>query len=70
MIGKPKELYKRFRRLGIYKFKNVLQTAKNNFDRKIMAIKFSDTELFSKPIELIEIQQILEKKLHFNGLTE
>jgi len=65
VIGKPKELYKRFRRLGIYEFKNVLQTAKNDFNREIMAIKFSDTELFSKPIELIEIQQILQQKISF-----
>ncbi|NES25176.1 MAG: N-acetyltransferase, partial [Symploca sp. SIO3E6] len=65
VIGKPKELYKRFRRLGIYEFKNVLQTAKNDLEREIMAIKFSDTELFSKPIELIEIQQIVEQKVSF-----
>ncbi|NEP14268.1 MAG: GNAT family N-acetyltransferase [Symploca sp. SIO2C1] len=65
VIGKPKELYKRFRRLGIYEFKNVLKTAKGDFQQEIMAIMFSDTEPFSQPIELIEIQQILKRKISF-----
>lgn len=63
VIGKPIDLHKRFRRLGIYSFDDVLKTAKNDFDREIMAIRFSDTELFEKPIELRKIEQILERKI-------
>jgi len=64
VIAKPKELHQRFRRLGIYDFKRVLETAKNDFDREIMAIKFSDTELFAKPIKLQDIEQILNHKIN------
>ena len=63
VIGKPKDLYKRFRRLGIYEFQNVLKTAKGNLHQEIMAIKFSDTELFCKPIELKEIEKIIGRKI-------
>lgn len=63
VIGKPKELYRRFRNLGIYEEKNVLDVAQNNLDKDIMAIRFSDTELFSKTIPLKTIQEVLEKKI-------
>jgi GNAT superfamily N-acetyltransferase len=63
IIARPQELYKRFRRLGVYSFKDVLKTAKNDFNREIMAVKFSDTELFKKPIELGRIQQILGRNI-------
>jgi len=58
IIGKPIDLHKRFRRLGVYSFRDVLRTAKDDFSREIMAIRFSDTELARKPIELREVEQI------------
>lgn len=63
IVGKPIDLHKRFRRLGVYSFKDVLKTAKNDFNREIMAVKFSDTELFKKPIELKEVERLLERKI-------
>ncbi|MBD2776958.1 GNAT family N-acetyltransferase [Iningainema tapete] len=63
VIDKPTDLHKRFRRLGIYSFKDVMRTARDDFNREIMAVKFSDTELFKKPIELKEIEQLLGKKI-------
>ncbi|MGG6237776.1 GNAT family N-acetyltransferase [Nodosilinea sp. AN01ver1] len=63
IIGKPIDLHKKYRRLGVYNFKNVLETARNNFNRDIMAMKFSDTELFDKPVELGEIENILGRKV-------
>ncbi|MBW4476825.1 MAG: GNAT family N-acetyltransferase [Tolypothrix brevis GSE-NOS-MK-07-07A] len=49
VIGKPKELYQRFQRLGIYKLADILnmKTMKNG---NIMAIRFSHTELFTNHI--------------------
>jgi hypothetical protein len=62
VIGKPKDLYRRFRNLGIYEERNILGIARNNLNKEIMAIRFSDTELFEQIIPLKKIQEILEKK--------
>ncbi len=63
VIAKPKDLHRRFRRLGIYSFKDVLKTARDDFNREIMAVKFSDTQLFKKPVELRDIEKILGRKI-------
>ena len=65
IIGTPKELYRQFRRLGVYDFEQILKIAKNNTDNTIMAIRFSYTELLKSPIPLQSIQQILNNKVTF-----
>lgn len=67
IIDTPKNLFRQFRRLGVYEFKNVLETAKNNLDNQVMAIRFSDTELFNKPIPFNEVQEILGKNNQFQS---
>ncbi len=61
IIGKPKELYQRFQRLGVYKLSNVENIAKDKKSENIMAIRFSDTELFNNPVSYQELQQVLNK---------
>lgn len=64
IIGKPKELYQRFQRLGVYKLsdiENITQDKQGN----IMVIRFSDIELFDNPIRLKTIRQICEKSYNF-----
>jgi hypothetical protein len=56
-------LYKRFRRLGVYSFQDVIKTADNNLDKNIMAVKFSDTELFTNPIKLADIIEIVGRRI-------
>jgi len=63
VMAKPKELYRQFRNLGIYEERNVLDVARNNPDKDIMAIRFSDTELFNQPIPLKKIKEILDKNV-------
>ena len=58
VIGKPKELYKQFRRLGIYEWRNIWELAHKNLDEKIMAIRFSDTERFHTPVSLQELERL------------
>jgi predicted nucleic acid-binding protein/predicted GNAT family acetyltransferase len=65
IIGKPKELYRQFKRLGIYDFQKILKIAKDNIDSEIMAIRFSYTELLKSPIPLVTIQKIVNKQLTF-----
>ncbi len=45
MVGSPKLLYRQCRRLGIYEWKDVYATAKNNINAEIMALRFSETEM-------------------------
>jgi predicted nucleic acid-binding protein/GNAT superfamily N-acetyltransferase len=62
ITGKPKNLYKQFRRLGVYTFTEVLKI-NNNLEGDVMALKFSDTELLKKPIVFANIKEILGGKL-------
>ena len=57
-IGGPKELFRRFRRYGVYQWQNVLETA-GSLDGQLMALEFSDTELFPSPITWDSTQSIL-----------
>lgn len=60
-IGKPKDLYKKFRRLGVYQWKNVFDTAKNDLEHEIMAVTFSDTHLLEQSLEWKIFQAILTR---------
>jgi hypothetical protein len=61
VVGQPKELYRQFRRLGVYEWNNVLEVAKGDTQAEIMAIRFSNTELFSRPVKWYELQQLLRE---------
>jgi len=62
IIDTPKNLFRQFRRLGVYKFDNLVKMVNNDLNTKIMALRFSDTELFTSPIPLEEIRKIINKK--------
>jgi len=59
VIGSPEEVYRKFQHLGYYDFEKVQKCAKNN---KVMAIKFSHTELLNYPVDRSIINQCLESK--------
>ena len=61
VIDKPKVLFGHFRRLGVYAWENVLSVAKKDLNSDVMAIRFSDTELFKNPIPWGELQEVLKK---------
>jgi hypothetical protein len=58
VIGKPKELFKRFRRLGVFQWKDVFQIAKNDTANDILAFRFTMTERFSKPFFLHQLEEL------------
>jgi predicted nucleic acid-binding protein len=58
-IDKPKPLFKRYRRLGIYSWNDVYRTANNDINNKIVAIHFGKTELFKNPIDWQALQTML-----------
>jgi len=58
IIDTPKKLFSMFQRLGVYKWKDVLETADKDINKKIMAFQFSHTELFKNPISLGFLKKI------------
>lgn len=61
VTDKPKAIYARFKRLGVYDWKDVFEIAGNNLDGSVMAVRFSGTELFDQPISLSEYRKILHE---------
>ena len=58
-IDKPKVLFKRFEKLGIYKWTQIAEISKNK--NEIMAFVFSDTELFTYPISSFFVKNYFKK---------
>jgi len=66
VIDKPKALFSRFKRLGIYEWKDVFKTANQNLDKYIMAFRFSNTEIFNHPIHQNELKEIWKQESGVN----
>lgn len=59
LLGTPKSLYRTFRRLGIYDWKDVFAKAQNNLDKPIMALRFCKTEMLNNPYPWSKVTQLL-----------
>lgn len=57
-IDTPKRLYSRFRRLGVFEWQHVRNTAKGDLTKKIMAFRFDDSEHL-RPVGREAFQRIL-----------
>ena len=57
-LGPAKTLFGRHRRIGVYEWPQILETAKGDKMGEIMALRFADTELFSTPVELPVLRSI------------
>lgn len=60
-IGRAKDMFREFRRLGVYAWGDVLGTAKGDPEGRIMALKFRGTERFSHPLKWDGFQEILHR---------
>lgn len=58
-IGKPKDLFNKFKYFGIYEWADIYALAKNDINHNIKALEFSDTEVFKKCVSLKKINEIL-----------
>ena len=58
VVGKPKALYSRFRRLGAYQWQHVLAKTSGLPDTDVMAFRFSNTEVFPRPISRDTLDEI------------
>ena len=61
-VDEAKILYKKYKNLGTYEWKHVYKLASNNAHKDIMALKFSDTELFTHPVSFDKAKLILKNE--------
>ncbi|MFK7800042.1 MAG: GNAT family N-acetyltransferase [Anaerolineae bacterium] len=61
LVDKPKQLFSKFKRLGIYEWENVFEVAKNDTENEIMAFKFSKTEVFKNPVSRKQLSEMWSK---------
>lgn len=61
-VGRPKNLYRRFRRLGVYEWSDVLGVADNDENGDVMVLRFTHTELLTSPIPWADLQKTLEQE--------
>jgi GNAT superfamily N-acetyltransferase/predicted nucleic acid-binding protein len=57
-VGKPKELFRRFQRLGIYEWRDVYAAAGNDVSNDIVAFRFRMTERFKTPVGTDELESL------------
>lgn len=58
-VDKPKNLFRRFQRLGVYEWSDVFETARKDLETDVMAIRFDDTELLN-PVKWDSFQSVLQ----------
>ncbi|OAV70415.1 ribosomal-protein-alanine acetyltransferase [Bacteroidales bacterium Barb4] len=58
MTDKPKKLFQKNKHYGIYEWKNIDDLCKKDAEKDIRALRFSNTEIFHKPIKLVQIRHI------------
>jgi predicted nucleic acid-binding protein len=65
-VDKPKQLFKKNKRLGVYKWQDVYEVAHKNIKNDVMAFKFDFTEQFSGNIKREKIKEIWNKENESN----
>jgi len=58
-IDKPNDLFKRYKNLGVYEWRHLLEMVRGDRKKRLMALRFTDTELLENPIPWPRIQEIL-----------
>ncbi|MGV3597977.1 MAG: GNAT family N-acetyltransferase [Bacteroidota bacterium] len=60
-VDVAKSLFKQYEKYGVYKWTDISKLVKKDPNKKIKALKFSDTEVFEKPVPYKEIKALLTK---------
>lgn len=61
LVGRPKELFRRFHRLGVYEWKHLMELTKDEIDKQLMSVRYSDTQLMANPIVWEAFQAVLRQ---------
>lgn len=73
VIANPQDLLRRFRKHGTLEWQNLYDMCEGEISRDLMALKFSHTFPFNRPVPLSELQKVLEdegKGLFLQGPTK
>ena len=62
LIDTAAEVFKRFRRLGVYQWPDVLGTAKGHAENRLLGFQFSGTELFCKPVPFSVAARVIKEQ--------
>ncbi|NBB78614.1 MAG: hypothetical protein GVY36_04110 [Verrucomicrobia bacterium] len=65
-IDKPKELFRKYRKFGVLEWRDLYAMCGEDTTKEIMALKFSRTFLFRRPINLTTMRGILQE----DGISE
>lgn len=57
-VNAAKTLFSKYRRLGVYDWREVLITSKDDPYGQIMALRFADTEQFASPVEMSTVRDL------------
>ncbi len=58
VVGKPKELFRRFQRLGVYEWRDVYEAAGRDISANIVAFRFRMTERFKNPVGMDSLEAL------------
>lgn len=58
IAGKPKDVFKKFSRLGVYQWRDVLAAAGGDINEQLLAFRFAMTERFPRPVSLDELDRL------------
>lgn len=58
VVGKPKDLFRRFQRLGVYQWQDVYAAADHNVTNDVAAFRFRMTERFAKPVGMDTLEAL------------
>ncbi len=61
VIDTPMELFRKFKKFGILKWNDLYEMCNHNPSKKLMALRFSHTFLFRRPVSLDEVKNVFKK---------
>lgn len=61
VVDSAKELFRKFKKFGVLEWRDISKMCKNDPTRELMALKFSHTFLFRKPISLHDLKEVYKK---------
>jgi GNAT superfamily N-acetyltransferase/predicted nucleic acid-binding protein len=60
--GSPKEIFGRFRKLGVYSWVDLMRSTEGRHTERVLAFQFGMTELLKQPVSLALLKEILGRK--------
>jgi len=61
-VDLPKPIFRRYKHLGIYPWHEVCGIVKKDLRKSVMALRFSQTEIFKNPVGFHELQKLFNDK--------